>query len=138
MADNLSQEKRSKIMRSIKSKNTKPELMVRKLLTALGYKYRLHRKDLPGRPDIAFLGRKKAIFINGCFWHMHQGCSYAQMPENEFWKKKLSENQARDIRSVAALNELGWSSITVWECELQDLPEIKRKLHKFLGPTKNV
>jgi len=132
MVDNISKEKRTKIMRSIRPKNTKPELFVRKLLTEMGYRYRLHLKDIPGRPDIAFIGRKKAIFVNGCFWHAHINCPIAHIPDNKFWREKLAENKARDKRSLANLKSLGWESLILWECELQDERRIRRMLTKFL------
>jgi DNA mismatch endonuclease Vsr len=134
VADRVSKETRSKIMRSIQSKDTEPEVIVRKILTGLGYRYRLHKKDLPGRPDIVFIGRKKAIFINGCFWHMHEGCVYAQMPESAFWKKKLTDNKARDKRAATALEERGWLSTTIWECELKNRQNVIETLINFLGP----
>lgn len=133
MVDNLSKEKRSKIMRSITSKNTKPELIVRKLLTALGYRYRLHRKDIPGRPDIAFIGRKKAIFVHGCFWHVHINCAISHIPNSEFWQKKLKRNQDRDAVSLNALESKNWQSLTIWECELKNLELVNQKLISFLS-----
>lgn len=132
MVDNLSKEKRSKIMRAIRSKNTKPELVVRKLLTGLGYRYRLHRKDLPGRPDIAFIGRKKAIFVHGCFWHVHADCVISHIPESEFWQQKLKKNQERDIAGIANLEVKGWQSLTIWECELRTPELVKEKLIRFI------
>lgn len=120
-------------MRSITSKDTKPELIVRKLLTALGYRYRLHRKDLPGRPDIAFIGRKKAIFVHGCFWHVHQGCEISHIPETEFWQKKLMKNQDRDLKAIAHLISRSWQSLTIWECELKNLDLVNQKLISFLA-----
>lgn len=137
MVDNLSKEKRSKIMRAIRPKNTRPELLVRKILTAMGYRYRLHRKDIPGCPDIAFIGRKKAIFVHGCFWHSHDGCPIAHIPESEYWRKKLSANKERDKKALTNLDSIGWKSITLWECELQDERRIQNVLVKFLGQ-KNV
>jgi DNA mismatch endonuclease, patch repair protein len=133
MVDNLTKEKRSKIMRSIISKNTKPELIVRRLLTTLGYRYRLHRKDLPGKPDIAFIGRKKAIFVHGCFWHVHVNCPISHIPESEFWKLKLAKNQNRDLLAITALSTNGWQSLVIWECELKKIEPITKKLEAFLN-----
>ncbi|WP_019880738.1 MULTISPECIES: very short patch repair endonuclease [unclassified Methylophilus] len=132
MVDNLTKEKRSKIMRSIRSKDTKPELLVRKILTGLGYRYRLHTKHLPGRPDIAFIGKKKAIFIHGCFWHSHANCPIAKVPENDFWKEKLGRNQARDLKALNALEASGWSVLTLWECSLKNTEQTTITLNNFL------
>ena len=132
MVDNISKEKRSKIMRSIRPKDTKPELLVRKILTAMGYRYRLHRKDIPGCPDMVFIGIKKAIFVHGCFWHTHEGCSIAHIPDSEFWRKKLAANKARDKKALVNLKSIGWKSLTLWECELQNERYIRNTLSRFL------
>jgi DNA mismatch endonuclease (patch repair protein) len=129
----MTKEMRSKIMRSIKSSDTRPELAVRKLLTEMGYRYRLHRKELPGKPDIAFIGRKKAIFVHGCFWHGHEGCPIAHTPNIEFWKNKLKTNKQRDQRVLKALSKLKWKVIVVWECNLETPRALKSKLRRFLG-----
>jgi DNA mismatch endonuclease (patch repair protein) len=109
---------RSRMMSGIQGKNTKPELIVRRILFASGYRFRLHRRDLPGTPDIVMPGRRVAIFVQGCFWHFHQGCRYAKKPATrpEFWKAKLEANVARDSRSIASLREKGWRVLCVWEC----------------------
>lgn len=133
MVDNISKEKRSKIMRAIRPKNTRPELAVRKILTAMGYRYRLHRKDIPGCPDIAFIGMKKAIFVNGCFWHSHNNCPIAHIPNSAYWRKKLASNKVRDKKVIASLDSIGWKTITLWECELQDERCVRKALVKFLG-----
>lgn len=133
MVDKISKENRSKIMRAIRSKNTGPELFVRKILTAMGYRYRLYRKDIPGCPDIAFIGMKKAIFVNGCFWHSHDKCSIAHIPNSAYWRKKLATNRARDAKAIKSLDSIGWKAITLWECELQDETRVRRMLVKFLG-----
>ncbi len=106
------------MMAGIQSKNTKPELIVRRLLFASGYRFRLHRRDLPGAPDIVMPSRKVAIFVHGCFWHMHQGCRFSKMPTTrpEFWKAKLEANVERDRRAVEKLQALGWRVLCVWEC----------------------
>jgi len=132
MADNLSKEKRSKIMRSIRPKDTRPELLVRKILTSMGYRYRLHRKDIPGCPDIAFIGMKKAIFVHGCFWHCHVNCPIAHIPDNELWRKKLAGNRARDKKTLANLKDLGWKALTLWECELPNERRVRSAISKFL------
>ncbi len=121
-------------MRANRSANTTPEMRLRSLLWADGYRYRLHRKDLPGRPDIVFPGRKKAIFVHGCFWHQHAGCRRASVPKSrtDYWGMKLQRNQARDAAALQGLQEIGWSSLVVWECELRDHEAIRRKVHDFL------
>ena len=115
-----SPEQRSYNMSRIKGKNTKPELIVRKWLWSQGYRYRLHRKDLPGKPDIVFSGRKKVIFVHGCFWHKHN-CRYFKWPETnpEFWKKKINENVRRDQKNYQDLIADGWHYFVVWECEIR-------------------
>lgn len=118
MVDVVSPTDRSRMMAGIKGKNSQPELLVRRLLFASGYRFRLHRRDLPGTPDIVMPGRKIAIFVHGCFWHMHEGCRYAKMPTTrpDFWKTKLEANVGRDRRAVEKLLALGWRVLCVWEC----------------------
>lgn len=135
MADKLSPTARSARMRLIKSKNTKPELVIRKLLRAAGFPgYRLHRTDLPGKPDIAFIGRKKAIFVHGCFWHQH-GCGKYKMPvsRKDYWLPKLKKNVERDRENIDKLQKEGWSVLVIWECELKDIYEVSKKILKFLS-----
>lgn len=110
------------MMSGIKGKNSQPELLVRRLLFASGYRFRLHRRDLPGTPDIVIPGRMVAIFVNGCFWHMHTGCRYAKIPATrpEFWKTKLEANVERDHFAVEKLHALGWRVLWVWECAIRD------------------
>lgn len=122
MVDIVSPADRSRMMAGIKGKNSQPEVMVRRLLFAAGYRFRLHRRELPGTPDIVMPGRKIAIFVHGCFWHLHQGCRYAKMPATrpDFWKAKLQANVDRDRRSVEKLNEMGWRVLCVWECAMHD------------------
>jgi DNA mismatch endonuclease (patch repair protein) len=124
MVDIVSFAERSRMMTGIQGKNTKLELTVRRMLFASGYRFRLHRCDLPGTPDIVMSGRKVAIFVNGCFWHMHQGCRFAKMPttRTEFWKVKLQANVERDRRVIEKLRTLGWRVLCVWECATHDGP----------------
>jgi DNA mismatch endonuclease, patch repair protein len=122
MVDIVSPADRSRMMAGIKGKNSQAELLVRRLLFASGYRFRLHRRDLPGTPDIVMPGRKVAIFVHGCFWHLHQGCRYAKMPATrpDFWKAKLEGNVERDRRAVEKLQALGWRVLCVWECSTRD------------------
>lgn len=139
-ADWLSAETRSRIMRSVRSKNTKPEQFVRKALFAVGYRYRIHSAKLPGKPDVVFAGRKKVIFVHGCFWHQHPSasCSSTGLPTSNtaYWEPKLRRNAARDLENVAKLKKLGWKVQIVWECELEQNPEkVLAKIKRFLGPS---
>lgn len=129
--DNLSAEDRSILMRSVRQKDTTPELIVRCTAHRLGYRFRLHRKDLPGTPDIVFPKHKTCIFVHGCFWHRHEGCKKATTPKTRkrFWKKKFEENKNRDIRKISELEALGWNSTVIWECESKD-PDVVRILLK--------
>lgn len=121
MADVLSKEQRQRCMSRIKSKDSKPELMVRQFLFANGFRFRLHRKDLPGKPDIVLPKYKTVIFINGCFWHGHSDCKYASMPETnyEFWSSKISGNIERDRINTSKLKDLGWRVVEIWQCQLK-------------------
>ncbi|MBL8548578.1 MAG: DNA mismatch endonuclease Vsr [Hyphomonadaceae bacterium] len=126
--------KRSAIMRAVKAKDTAPERVVRKLVFALGYRYRLHRSDLPGKPDLVFPGRRKAIFVHGCFWHGH-GCKRGDRPPSAnaaYWQAKIARNRARDAANAAALTADGWSALTLWECELKDAAMLERRVGAFL------
>ena len=125
-------------MQAIRSKDTKPELVLRRLLHGLGYRYRLHRRDLPGTPDLAFPSRKAVIQVHGCFWHQHAGCPRAHAPRSrlDYWQPKLARNQARDLLAQERLSDLGWRCLTIWECELVDLDEVAAKTALFLdGPS---
>ena len=135
MADTVTPEVRSAIMSRIKSKGMKPEMRVRRLLHGLGYRYRLHRGDLPGRPDLVFPARRKVVFVNGCFWHLHEGCARVRVPSSnrDYWVAKLNRNRERDIRNNALLERDGWGVMTVWECELRDIAAAERRLTEFLG-----
>lgn len=132
--DVFSPDQRSDIMRAVGSVDTEAEMAVRKLVHLLGYRYRLHRKDLPGRPDLAFPGRRKAIFVHGCFWHQHPGCKHAAIPASnvEYWLRKFKRNVARDQSNVAALAEMGWASLVIWECELRDHVHLVGHIKDFL------
>lgn len=134
MIDKVSEEVRSYIMSSVKNKDTAPEMIVRKLLHSLGYRYRLHRKDLPGSPDVVFGKRKKAIFVHGCFWHGHD-CKYGRKPQSnvDYWGPKIQNNQTRDAEALARLDALGWKTLVIWQCELKDLDSAQTLLIEFLG-----
>ena len=135
MADSVSPEVRSRIMAQVKSKGMKPEMQIRRLLHGLGYRYRLHRSDLPGKPDLVFPSRQKVVFVNGCFWHGHIGCDRVRIPatNRDYWLTKLDRNQARDARNIALLEQSGWAVLTVWECHLQDVSAVTECLLTFLG-----
>ena len=137
MVDRVSEKRRSYIMSSVGSKDTGPELAVRKLLHSLGYRFRLHKRGLPGSPDIVFQKRKKAIFIHGCFWHGHN-CKYGRLPKSktEYWEPKIKKNQERDKNNLKRLKELEWEALVVWQCELKEIDTTKMRLVSFLGPTK--
>jgi DNA mismatch endonuclease (patch repair protein) len=134
MTDRLDFERRSRLMRQVKGKNTRPELIVRSLLHRLGYRFRLHRKNLPGTPDIVFPSRHVALFVHGCFWHGH-GCRIGQLPKSrlEYWKPKIEANAERDHRKQAALVEKGWKVFVVWQCELSDIESLTAKLNSLLA-----
>lgn len=133
MSDIFDKDKRSEIMSKICSKNTKPELFVRKLIFSLGYRYRLYRNDLPGKPDIVFVGKKKVIFVNGCFWHGHN-CKRASLPKTnkKFWENKISKNVERDKINIKKLHDLGWESLTIWQCGLKNKDILIEKINSFL------
>jgi DNA mismatch endonuclease (patch repair protein) len=122
-------------MRRICAKNSSPEMAVRRLVHSLGFRYRLHGPDLPGRPDLVFRKRKCVIFVHGCFWHFHAECREGRVPSSrtEYWGPKLSGNVARDKRRVSELEELGWRVLTIWECEVSS-PKLATKLKRFLSP----
>lgn len=130
MTDVYPPDKRSAVMRRIKGKNTTPEMAVRKVLTGLGAHYRLHRKDLPGSPDIVLPGRRLAIFVHGCFWHGHDCARGARVPKanRDYWVAKVDRNRVRDARTREALKALGWRVETVWECELKDRAGLEARL----------
>ncbi len=125
-----------KVMRANKGANTKPEMVVRRLAHGLGYRYRLHRRDLPGRPDMVFTPRRAVIEIRGCFWHRHPGCPLAYLPKTrrDFWQDKFDRNVERDARNVQALENAGWRVLVVWECETRDARVLTERLTRFLEP----
>ena len=139
MTDVYSPEKRSAVMRRVKGQNTSPELVVRKTLTRLGVRYRLHRKDLPGKPDIVRPGRRLALFVHGCFWHGHDCARGARVPKQnrDYWVGKVARNRARDAASREALAALGWRVETIWECDLKDAVALEARLRSVLGLTGN-
>ncbi len=134
MVDNRTVQSRSALMSRIRDRNTAPELIVRRLLHRMGYRFRLHRKDLPGKPDIVLPGRRVAIFVHGCFWHAH-GCRIGQPPKSrpEFWLPKLERNRARDAGNEAALIADGWTVLTLWQCEIRDPAVLESRLVGTLG-----
>lgn len=121
-------------MRAVKSANTGPEMLVRRVLYSLGYRYRLHRKDLPGKPDIVLPGRRAAIFVHGCFWHGHLCKRGDRKPKANaaYWLKKITSNKARDARNMKTIRAGGWRALTVWECEIKDAKKLERRLKTFL------
>ncbi|MGB9067530.1 MAG: DNA mismatch endonuclease Vsr [Candidatus Acidiferrales bacterium] len=134
MVDSLSPKERSEVMARVRAKNTRPELRVRKLVFALGYRYRLHDRKLPGRPDLVFGPRRKVIFVHGCFWHRHARCALARLPKSrlDFWLPKLEGNKSRDRRNRRALARGGWKVLTIWECQLRDSELLNNKIRRFL------
>jgi len=135
MTDTVSKARRSEIMAAVRGKDTRPEIALRKLTHSMGYRYRLHRKDLPGTPDLVFPSRRKVVFLHGCFWHRHAGCSAARIPKSrtDFWLAKLEANRVRDGQSEADLRQQGWDVLVVWECELRDHVAVRSRLADFLG-----
>ena len=136
MTDVYGPEKRSAVMARVKGKNTTPEMKVRKALTGLGARYRLHRRDLPGSPDIVLPGRRLAIFVHGCFWHGHDCSRGARVPKanRDYWVAKVGRNRTRDVVSREALAALGWRVETIWECDLKDHAALSARLEGLLAP----
>lgn len=133
--DVFTPDERSRVMRAVKGKNTKPEMIVRRMAHALGYRYRLHRKDLPGSPDLVFAGRKAVIFVHGCFWHGHDCTRGSRQPKTnaEFWRTKIARNMSRDAANLQALEDQDWRALVLWECELKDREALAERLRGFLG-----
>src|SRR4030067_1414735 len=134
VVDTLTKRGRSERMALVRSKHTKPELAIRRLVHGMGFRYRLHGNKLPGRPDLVFPARRKAIFVHGCFWHRHRGCKLARIPKSRvrFWKEKLEGNRKRDARNMARIRRLGWSPLVIWECQLGKTESLSRTRRKFL------
>lgn len=133
--DSISPKERSEIMAKVRSKDSRPELLVRKVVFALGYRYRLHQKELPGCPDLVFRSSRKIIFVHGCFWHRHARCALARLPKSrlDFWVPKLEGNRQRDQKVRRALARRGWQVLTVWECQLGDLQRLTKVIGRFLN-----
>jgi DNA mismatch endonuclease, patch repair protein len=132
--DKITKVQRSQVMRQVKSKDTSPEIQVRRQLHRLGYRFRLHRDDLPGKPDLVLPKWRAVIFVHGCFWHQHEGCRRAARPTSRvaFWTRKLDRNLARDRENIEALEVQGWRVLVLWECELRDDARLERKIMDFL------
>ncbi|GLK76210.1 very short patch repair endonuclease [Methylopila jiangsuensis] len=128
-------ERRSAIMRAVRARDTRPEMLVRRAAHGLGYRFRLQAKHLPGRPDLAFPSRKKVIFVHGCFWHGHDCARGARAPKTnaEYWRRKIARNMVRDAHALAALADLGWDALVLWECELKPPAALAERLVAFLG-----
>ena len=125
---------RSALMAKVRGRDTRPEMVVRRVLRTTGYRYRLHARDLPGRPDITFRGRRKAIFVHGCFWHRHEGCQKASTPNTRraFWSEKFDRNKARDASNERYLRDAGWDILVIWECETKDHEALSARLTAFI------
>lgn len=134
LSDLFDSEKRSWIMSRVRNRNTRPELIVRSLLHRLGYRFRLHRKNLPGHPDIVLPKHRKVIFVHGCFWHGHEDCPRGKRPTSniDFWRKKIARNRERDHESLKKLEGVGWKSLVIWQCETRDGDKLGDKLLRFL------
>ncbi|MDP3492805.1 MAG: DNA mismatch endonuclease Vsr [Hyphomonadaceae bacterium] len=135
MADVFDPEQRSAVMRAVKSRDTAPEMKVRRAAHALGLRFRLHRSDLPGKPDLVFPAKRTALFVHGCFWHGHDCPRGARMPQNnrDYWQAKISRNMARDKASLAALKKLGWTPRVIWECQTRDDAALSRLISRQVG-----
>ena len=135
MTDIVDSQRRSELMASIRGRDTAPELAVRRIAHRMGLRFRLHRNDLPGRPDLVFSKHRLAVFVHGCFWHRHHGCRYASTPKSRiaFWTEKFAANVARDARQEAALRALGWRVLVVWQCESRDEGTVERRLAASIG-----
>ena len=131
--DNLSRLERSQQMSLVRSKHTKPELFVRRLVHGLGYRYRLHQADLPGRPDLVFRSRRKVVFVHGCFWHGHK-CRLGRMPKSrlDYWNPKIAGNRQRDIRTLRRLRRMDWKALVLWECQLHNRDALANTIQTFL------
>jgi DNA mismatch endonuclease, patch repair protein len=134
VADTVSPERRSENMRRIRSRSTKPEMAVRRLVHGMGYRYRLHVRTLPGKPDLVLARLRKIIEVRGCFWHQHPGCSDSHIPKTRkrYWHPKLAKNRKRDLQNLGALRQLGWKVLIVWECEVANTTRLAGRLRRFL------
>ena len=134
--DTLTPQQRSERMSRVRGRDTKPELLVRRIAHALGYRFRLHRRDLPGAPDLVFPSRRKVIFVHGCFWHRHPdpACKLARMPKSrlDFWATKLENNKDRDEKSIVRLHDLGWETLIIWECQTGDREALRVRIREFV------
>jgi len=135
--DVFSARQRSELMGRIRSRDTKPEMRVRRLVHGMGYRYRLHVRNLPGSPDLVFRPRHKVVFVHGCFWHQHKGCSGSRMPKSPerlgYWQAKLTGNVVRDQKNETKLRDMGWQVLVIWECETKDLDRLAERIVAFLG-----
>jgi DNA mismatch endonuclease (patch repair protein) len=133
--DTLTPAERSERMSRVRGRNTSPEMTVRRLVHGLGYRYRLHGKGIPGKPDLVFRSRRKVLFVHGCFWHRHEHCALARLPKSrlDFWIPQLEGNRMRDVENQRALRAGGWGCMVIWECELSDRPALERRIKSFLG-----
>jgi DNA mismatch endonuclease (patch repair protein) len=133
--DGLTKARRSENMRRIKSQDTKPEMVVRRLVHGMGYRYRLHVRDLSGKPDLVFASRQRIIFVHGCFWHQHKGCVDSHIPNSRqsYWLPKLTRNVERDKQHLSVLRKAGWKCLIVWECETQNPIRLSKRITGFLG-----
>lgn len=136
MADRISSDERSWMMSRVRGKDTTPERIVRSLLHKMGYRFRLHRNDLPGKPDIILPKYESVTFVNGCFWHQHEGCKRASRPNTNtaFWNAKFEATVNRDKKNIRELKNLGWRVLVVWECQLREMPKLQSILRAFLTP----
>lgn len=131
---------RSELMRRIRGRDTKPEMVVRRIAFSMGLRYRIHRTDLPGRPDLVFPSRRKVVFVHGCFWHRHPGCSRSSTPSTnkDFWIAKFDRNVERDTRKERELHDAGWAVLIIWECQTRDPSFVAERLRGFLFPTRRI
>ena len=132
--DNVSRRRRSEIMSRVRAKDTAPEMLVRRLVYSMGYRYRLHDRSLPGTPDLVFRKARKLVFVHGCFWHRHAGCALARWPKSrqKFWREKLEGNLARDRKNMGRLRRAGWGVMVVWECQLSKPARLEQRIKGFL------
>lgn len=135
MTDVFSKDTRSQIMRQVRGKDTKPELIVRSFIHRLGFRFRLHKKNLPGKPDLVFSSRHKVVFVHGCFWHGHKCRRGNRMPKSnaEYWQNKIKKNVQRFLRQKRDLKKLGWEALVIWECQIGDLKKLRKKVLNFLN-----